>query len=82
MRHAADSQVPPQYRLQLAEHGLIALMRDSQWLDDQAESVPADPAELALLIRQPVDVVVRALPAVLPYFDGSEPGRLFDPVLR
>lgn len=83
MRYAADSQVAPQHRLSLAEHGLLALMRDCQWLSDD-DTVPVDPAALAWLVRRPVEEVRAALPAVLGLriFLASIEGALFDPQLR
>jgi hypothetical protein len=69
----------PEMWLPLEAHGVKALMSDAQWISP-ADSIPADPAELAMLIRQPVDAVRRALEAILAAnlhdLDASVPGRL------
>src|SRR5260221_8753475 len=66
-------------RLTLAERGLKASIDDAIWLSADC-SVPANPAELALIVRRPLQEVVDALPAVFPCFDSSTvPGRLVEP---
>jgi len=69
------------YRLTLAERGLKASTQDAIWLSMDG-TVPADPEELAVVVRRPAQEVRQALPAVLPHFDStSVPGRLSDPAL-
>jgi hypothetical protein len=74
--------VAPQHRASFAGHGLLALLRDLQWLSDD-DTVPALAAEIAWLTRRPVEEVTPALMEVmgLGIFEVSAQV-MFDPHLR
>lgn len=82
--YASDELAREQYfGLSLAERGLLDAMRRACWVSSDV-SVPASPAELAVVVRRPQAEVQHALSAaVLAWFEPTCDGhRLVDPDLR
>lgn len=70
------------YALELNERGLLDSMRRGCWVAADG-TVPADPAELAIVVRRPESEVRAALsPRLLALFQETRDGALFDPELR